>query len=107
MVLSGAYPVYLDAYPLGDYCMYGAVPLVEIKRKLLALKRAGQLDRVKMLLLTNCHADSDWLAIWALFSIYQQLAAAKPDCSVNIKNRIQKGALLRPFMIIMRLLEMC
>jgi arginine decarboxylase len=37
--------------------MYGAVPLREIKSKLLALKRAGKLDRVKMMSLTNCTFD--------------------------------------------------
>jgi arginine/lysine/ornithine decarboxylase len=45
---------YLDAYRLNQYSMYGAVPLREIKSQLLALRRAGKLDRVKMLLLTNC-----------------------------------------------------
>ena len=51
MVLVGAKVVYLDSYPLHQYSMYGAVPLREIKRALLALRRAGKLDRVKMLLL--------------------------------------------------------
>jgi len=48
-VLSGAHVVYLDSYPLDPFSMYGAVPLREIKRKLLDLKRAGKLDRVRML----------------------------------------------------------
>ena len=42
MMLAGAQVVYLEAYPLPDYSMYGAVPLREIKSKLLALKRARQ-----------------------------------------------------------------
>ncbi|MAX32505.1 MAG: ornithine decarboxylase, partial [Halomonadaceae bacterium] len=54
MVLSGAHVAYLDSYPLNDYSMYGAVPLREIKKTLLEYKRSGQLDKVKMLLLTNC-----------------------------------------------------
>src|SRR5436189_6414338 len=41
MVLSGAHVVYLDAYPLNEYSMYGAVPLKSNKRTLLTLKRAG------------------------------------------------------------------
>ncbi|MCP4327606.1 MAG: aminotransferase class I/II-fold pyridoxal phosphate-dependent enzyme [Alphaproteobacteria bacterium] len=57
MVLSGAHVVYLDSYPLDQYSMYGAVPLREIKHALLRLKHAGKLDRVKMLLLTNCTFD--------------------------------------------------
>ena len=57
MVLSGAYVTYLDSYPLQKYSMYGAVPLAEIKERLLVLKQAGRLERVKMLLLTNCTFD--------------------------------------------------
>ncbi len=57
LVLSGAYPVYLDSYPIEEYSMYGAVPLEQIKRKILHLKEAGRLDKVKMLLLTNCTFD--------------------------------------------------
>ncbi len=57
LVLSGAYPVYLDPYPLGEYSLYGAVPLDTIKRKLLLLKREGRLEKVRMVLLTNCTFD--------------------------------------------------
>ena len=39
MMLAGAQVIYLEVYPLPDYSMYGAVPLSEIKSKLLALKR--------------------------------------------------------------------
>ncbi len=38
MMMAGANVVYLEAYPLADYTMYGAVPLREIKSKLLALR---------------------------------------------------------------------
>jgi arginine decarboxylase len=47
MMMAGANVIYLEAYPLNDYSMYGAVRLREIKSKLLALKRAGKLDRVR------------------------------------------------------------
>ncbi len=57
MVLAGAQVVYLDSYPLNEYSMYGAVPIREIKRQLLKLKAAGKLNRVRMLLLTNCTFD--------------------------------------------------
>ena len=57
LVLSGAQVVYLDSYPLQPYSMYGAVPLREIKQQLLEFRRAGKLDRVKALLLTNCTFD--------------------------------------------------
>jgi Orn/Lys/Arg decarboxylase, major domain len=32
LVLAGAHPVYLDAYPLPDYAIYGAVPMPAIER---------------------------------------------------------------------------
>lgn len=57
MVLAGAQVVYLESYPLHEYSMYGAVPIREVKEKLLALKAEGKLDRVRMLLLTNCTFD--------------------------------------------------
>ena len=38
-MLAGAMVSYLDAYPLNEYSMYGAVPLIEIKRQLLELRR--------------------------------------------------------------------
>ncbi len=57
VILAGAAPVYMDAYPLTDCSMYGGVPLAEIKSQLLRLRRAGKLDRVKMLLLTNITFD--------------------------------------------------
>jgi Orn/Lys/Arg decarboxylase, major domain len=36
LVLAGAHVVYLNAYPLDQYGMYGAVPVAELKRTLLA-----------------------------------------------------------------------
>ncbi|MBL7660506.1 amino acid decarboxylase, partial [Escherichia coli] len=50
LVLAGAYPMYLDASPLPQYAIYGAVPLRTIKQALLDLEAAGQLHRVRMLL---------------------------------------------------------
>ena len=41
MVLAGAHVCYLDSYPLNEYSMYGAVPLKEIKAKLLQYNFAG------------------------------------------------------------------
>ena len=37
LVLAGALPLYLDAYPLQDFAIYGAVPLRSIKQTLLDL----------------------------------------------------------------------
>ena len=39
LALAGARPVYLDAYPLASFAIYGGVPLRAMKRKLLDVKR--------------------------------------------------------------------
>ncbi len=76
MVLAGAQVVYLDSYPLNEYSMYGAVPLREIKKQLLELKAAGKLDRVRMLLLTNCTFDG---IVYNVERIMEECLAIKPD----------------------------
>ncbi len=76
LVLSGAYPVYLDSYPLPEFSMYGAVPLETIREKLLELKRAGRLHHVKMLLLTNCTFDG---VVYNVQRVMEQVLAIKPD----------------------------
>ena len=76
LVLAGAYPVYLDSYPIEQYSMYGAVPLKQIKEKLLRLKDAGRMDLVKMLLLTNCTFDG---LVYNVEKVMQEILAIKPD----------------------------
>ncbi len=76
MVLAGAEVVYLDSYPLNEYSMYGAVPLNEIKHQLLALKAAGKLDRVRMLLLTNCTFDG---LVYNVERVMEECLAIKKD----------------------------
>lgn len=76
LVLAGAYPVYLDSYPIEEYSMYGAVPLEQIKEKLLQLKKAGRLSLVKMLLLTNCTFDG---LVYNVEKVMQEVLAIKPD----------------------------
>jgi arginine decarboxylase len=76
MVLSGAHVVYLDAYPLNEYSMYGAVPIRSIKQRLLELRRAGKLDRVKLILLTNCTFDG---IVYDVERVMEECLAIKPD----------------------------
>jgi arginine decarboxylase len=76
MVLAGAQVCYLDSYPLNDYSMYGAVPLREIKSKLLMYKKAGLLHQVKMLLLTNCTFDG---VVYNVERVMEECLAIKPD----------------------------
>jgi arginine decarboxylase len=75
-VLSGALPLYLEAYPLTQYSMYGAVPLRTIKKALLDLKTEGKLDRAKMLVLTNCTFDGH---IYNVERVMEECLAIKPD----------------------------
>ncbi|HUP21547.1 MAG TPA: ornithine decarboxylase [Thermoanaerobaculia bacterium] len=76
MQLAGALPFYLDPYPLSEYSFYGAVPLRQIKAQLLALRAAGKLDRVRMLLLTNCTFDG---ITYHPERVMQECLAIKPD----------------------------
>ena len=76
LVLAGAYPLYLDAYPLPEYAIYGAVPLRTIKQTLLELEAAGQLHRVRMLLLTNCTFDG---VVYNPRRVMEEVLAIKPD----------------------------
>jgi arginine decarboxylase len=76
LMLAGAHVTYLEAYPLHEYSMYGAVPLREIKAKLLALRRAGKLDRVKLLMLTNCTFDG---MVYDVQRVMEECLAIKPD----------------------------
>lgn len=76
LVLGGAYPVYLDSYPVPEYSMYGAVPLTHIKQKIQRLKKAGREDKIKMLLLTNCTFDG---LVYNVERVMEEVLAIKPD----------------------------
>lgn len=75
-VLSGALPLYVEAYPLTQYSMYGAVPLRTIKKALLDLKAEGKLDRARMVVLTNCTFDGH---IYNVERVMEECLAIKPD----------------------------
>src|SRR6201996_4659799 len=76
LVLAGASAMYLDAYPLEPFAIYGAVSLRTIKKALLDLEAAGQLDRVRMLLLTNCTFDG---VVYNPRRVMEEVLAIKPD----------------------------
>jgi arginine decarboxylase len=75
-VISGAFPLYVEAYPLTQYSMYGAVPLRSIKKALLDLKAEGRLDRARLLVLTNCTFDGH---IYNPERVMEECLAIKPD----------------------------
>jgi arginine decarboxylase len=76
MVLSGAQPLYVEAFPMTEYSMYGAVPLRTIKQTMLNLKAEGRLDRLKMITLTNCTFDGH---IYNTRRVMEECLAIKPD----------------------------
>jgi arginine decarboxylase len=76
LVLAGAFPAYLDSYPIEKYSMYGAVPLKSIKERLIALRNAGRLDKVKMILLTNCTFDG---IVYNVERVMEEVLTIKPD----------------------------
>jgi len=76
MVLAGAQPLYVEAFPMTEYSMYGAVPLRVIKEALLNLKAENRLNRVKMLDLTNCTFDGH---IYNTRRVMEECMAIKPD----------------------------
>jgi arginine decarboxylase len=75
-VLAGALPVYLEAFPLNQYSMYGGVPLRTIKKALFDLKAEGKLDRVRVLDLTNCTFDGH---MYNTRRVMEECLAIKPD----------------------------
>jgi arginine decarboxylase len=76
MVLAGAQPLYVEAFPMTEYSMYGAVPLSTIKQALLNLKADGRLHRAKMVDLTNCTFDGH---IYNTRRVMEECLAIKPD----------------------------
>lgn len=76
IVTAGAHVVYLDPYPLTEYSMYGAVPLEEILRHLRLFNEAGTLDRVRMMVLTNCTFDG---VTYNPLRVMREVLAIKPD----------------------------
>jgi arginine decarboxylase len=76
VVLAGAQPLYLEAFPLHEYSMYGGVPLRMIKKALLELRAEGKLDRVRLLDLTNCTFDGH---LYHPRRVMEECLAIKPD----------------------------
>jgi arginine decarboxylase len=76
LVLAGAQPLYVEAFPMTEYSMYGAVPLKTIKQALLNLRSENRLDRVKMVDLTNCTFDGH---IYNTRRVMEECLAIKPD----------------------------
>jgi len=75
-VLSDIRPAYINAFPLPEYGISGAVPLRDIKRCLLEFKQAGKLERVRALSLTNLTFDG---IAYDVERFMTECLAIKPD----------------------------
>ncbi|WP_017792338.1 aminotransferase class I/II-fold pyridoxal phosphate-dependent enzyme [Leucobacter salsicius] len=76
VMLTGARPAYLEAYPLNEFAFYGAVPIDRIKQMLLDYRAAGRLDEVRMLTLTNSTFDG---IVYDPERVMAECLAIKPD----------------------------
>ncbi len=76
LMMAGARVNYLDAYAVDHYSIYGAVPLRTLKQQLLDYRRAGRLDEVKMIALTNCTFDG---IVYDVDRVMEECLAIKPD----------------------------
>jgi arginine decarboxylase len=76
LALAGARPVYLDAYPLQPFAIYGGVPLRTLKQALLRVAREGQLERVRLVVLTNVTFDG---IVYQPERVMEELLAIHPD----------------------------
>ncbi len=75
-ILAEVFPVILHPYQISQYSMFGAVSIYNIKRKLLELRDAGQLDRVRALILTNLTFDG---IAYDPVRLMSECLALKPD----------------------------
>ncbi len=76
VMLAGAYPIFLETYPLVDYDLYGGIDLAQIKAVMLDLKKHGRLNRLKQITLTNSTFDG---LIYHSENFMMEILAIKPD----------------------------
>lgn len=76
VMLTGAYPIFLETYPLVEYDLYGGIDLAQIKAVMLDLKKHGRLDKLKQITLTNSTFDG---LIYHSEKYMMEILAIKPD----------------------------
>jgi arginine decarboxylase len=76
VMLTGAYPIFLETYPLPEHDLYGGIDLAQIKAVMLDLKKHGRLDRLKQITLTNSTFDG---LIYYSEKFMMEILAIKPD----------------------------
>jgi arginine decarboxylase len=76
VMLTGAFPIFLETYPLVDYDLYGGIALAQIKAVMLDLKKNGRLHKLKQITLTNSTFDG---LIYHSENFMLEILALKPD----------------------------
>ena len=76
VMLAGAYPIFLETYPLVDYDLYGGIDLAQIKAVMLDLKKEGRLEQLKQIVLTSSTFDG---LIYHCEKFMMEILALKPD----------------------------
>ena len=76
VTLSGAYPIFLEPYPLTEHDLCGGTELSQIKAVILDLKKRGLLHRLKQITLTNSTFDG---VIYNCEKFMMEILAIKPD----------------------------
>jgi arginine decarboxylase len=76
VMLAGAYPIFLETYPLAEHDLYGGIDLAQIKAVMLDLKAQGRLHLLKQITLTNSTFDG---LIYHCEKFMMEILAIKPD----------------------------
>lgn len=76
VMLAGAYPIFLETYPLPEHDLYGAIDLAQIKAVMLDLQQQGLLHRLKQITLTNSTFDG---LVYHAEKFMMELLVLKPD----------------------------
>lgn len=76
VMLAGAYPIFLETYPLAEHDLYGGIDLAQIKAVMLDLKAQGRLHLLRQITLTNSTFDG---LIYHCEKFMMEILAIKPD----------------------------
>lgn len=76
VMLTGAYPIFLETYPLVDHDLYGGIDRAQIKAVMLDLKKHHRLHLLKQITLTNSTFDG---LIYHCENFMMEILAIKPD----------------------------
>lgn len=76
IISTGAYPIFLNGFKINHCDIAGPIPLRTIKEKLLQLKKADLLHKVKLIILSNCTFDG---LVYNVQNYMEEILAIKPD----------------------------